>query len=73
MTRQQTSLPEAVPAVSYSLNREDRDVSSKKAVVASSLLRIDSKYIVRDLIKTLLISGILFTLLIGIYFYLGYN
>jgi hypothetical protein len=57
--------------VSYSLSN---DASTKKSnIYSSQLLRIDSKYIVRDLVKTLLISAVLFTLLIGIYFYLGYN
>jgi hypothetical protein len=63
--------PEAQSGVSYSL---DSVISIKKSsVTGSSLLRIDSTYIVRDLVKTLFISGILFTLLIGIYFYLSYN
>lgn len=38
-----------------------------------SLLKVDSKYIVRDLIKTVTISLFLLCVVIGIYFYLRYN
>lgn len=69
--RQKNTAMEVPPGLSYSLS--DHDATKKSAVASSRLLKIDSKYIVRDLLKTLLISGVLFTLLIGIYFYLGYN
>lgn len=58
----------------YSLERTSRPTKIQvKATSPSSLLKIDQHYIAQDLVKTLLISGFLFSLLIGIYFYLGYN
>ncbi|MDQ5951704.1 MAG: hypothetical protein QG639_985 [Patescibacteria group bacterium] len=40
---------------------------------SGSLLKVDSQYIVKDLIKTIVISGCLLCVVIGIYFYLRYN
>lgn len=40
---------------------------------ADTLLKVDSKYILRDLIKTVTISCFLLCVVIGIYFYLRYN
>lgn len=47
-----------------SANSEDR---------SNTLLKIDSKYIVKDLFKTVTISSLLLMVVIGIYFYLRYN
>lgn len=51
----------------------DDSSSSKVKTSSPSLLRIDQTYIKKDLLKTVVISVILFCLLIGIYFYLSYN
>lgn len=43
------------------------------ASAGESLLRVDSRYILKDLIKTITISSILLCVVIGIYFHLRYN
>ena len=57
--------------VSYSLSSRTESIKAKSG--SDTLLKIDQSHIAKDLVKTLLISGLLFSLLIGIYFYLGYN
>jgi hypothetical protein len=40
---------------------------------STSLLKVDQRYILKDLIKTVSISSFLLLIVIGIYFYLRYN
>lgn len=62
-------VPEAKSGLTYSYKATAPSLGG----AADSLLKVDQKYIVKDLLKTLIISSILFFIVIGIYFYLRYN
>lgn len=61
------SKPENSSGLSYSFS------STTDARFNRDLLRVDKQFIIRDLIKTIVISFTLMAILIGIYFYVRYN
>lgn len=63
------SVPPSKAGVTYTYQA----VLPSTAKASDSLLKVDKKYITKDLIKTLIISSILLLVVIGIYFYLRYN
>ena len=64
---------EALPANGPSYTFSSSDTRKPVSGGADNLLKIDQKYIIKDLWKTVIISSILLVIVIGIYFYLRYN
>ena len=52
---------------------KDENAGAKARHTTTPLLKVDQRYILKDLIKTVSISSLLLLIVIGIYFYLRYN
>lgn len=68
--RSQEAAQEESPSNTFSLAQTQ---SMRQESRSSSLLKVDQQYILKDLVKTIVISSILLIVVIGIYFYLRYN